>query len=61
MNETKKMVLLVVSALLGILVLAGAAQYQISRVFEAANFGNENAVPSLLAIAAVNDPTNKSR
>ncbi len=60
MNETKKMVLLVVSALLGILVLAGAAQYQISRVFEAANFGNENAVPSLLAIAAVNDPTNKS-
>ncbi|TWI54852.1 methyl-accepting chemotaxis protein [Pseudomonas duriflava] len=60
MNETRKMVLLVVSALLGILVLAGAAQYQISRVFEAANFGNVNSVPSLLAIAAINDPTNKS-
>jgi methyl-accepting chemotaxis protein len=60
MNETKKMVLLVASALLGILLLAGAAQYQISRVFEAANFGNVNAVPSLIAIAAINDPTNKS-
>ncbi|MBW5415815.1 methyl-accepting chemotaxis protein [Pseudomonas sp. MAG002Y] len=60
MNETKKMVLLVVAALLGIVLLAGTAQYQIGQVFKAANFGNSNTVPSLLAITAINDPVNRS-
>ncbi|TWI54853.1 methyl-accepting chemotaxis protein [Pseudomonas duriflava] len=54
MTVTKKMLLLVLSALLGVALLAGTAQYQINRVFEAANYGNDNTVPSLLAINAVN-------
>ena len=53
MTVSKKMLLLVFSALLGIVLLAGTAQYQINRVFEAANYGNDNTVPSLISINTV--------
>jgi methyl-accepting chemotaxis protein len=43
----QKMISLVVSALIGILLLAGLGQYQINHVFEKANFANENTVPAM--------------
>ncbi len=55
MTVIKKMLLLVLSALLGILVLAGTGQYEIDKVFQAANYGNDNTVPSLKALGEVND------
>ncbi|MGE5467577.1 MAG: MCP four helix bundle domain-containing protein, partial [Ignavibacteria bacterium] len=50
MSVTKKMLLLVLSALLGIALLAGVALTQMGRVFEAANYGNVNVVPSLVLL-----------
>ena len=47
MTITKKMASLILSALLGIVLLAGLAQYQINRVFDSANFANINTVPGL--------------
>jgi len=41
------MILLVASALLGIVLLASVGQYQINKVYEKANFANENTVPSM--------------
>nr|WP_314560003.1 methyl-accepting chemotaxis protein [uncultured Pseudomonas sp.] len=55
MTVIKKMLLLVLSALLGILVLAGTGQYEIDQVFQAANYGNDNTVPSVKALGEVND------
>uniref|UniRef100_UPI00131C3CDD HAMP domain-containing methyl-accepting chemotaxis protein n=2 Tax=unclassified Pseudomonas TaxID=196821 RepID=UPI00131C3CDD len=55
MTVIKKMLLLVLSALLGILVLAGTGQYEIDQVFQAANYGNDNTVPGLKALGEVND------
>jgi methyl-accepting chemotaxis protein len=51
MTVTKKMILLMVSALLGICTLAGMAQYQMEQVYESANFGNANTVPSLINLS----------
>ncbi|HZX33680.1 MAG TPA: methyl-accepting chemotaxis protein [Rhodocyclaceae bacterium] len=50
MTIARKMVLLVATALIGVLVLAGNAQYQTGRVFDSANFSNINVIPSLQAI-----------
>ena len=47
MTIAQKMISLVVSALIGILLLAGLGQYQINHVFEKANFANENTVPAM--------------
>jgi len=44
----KKMILLTGSALLGILLLVGLGQLQMNKVFDAANYGNVNSVPSIL-------------
>lgn len=41
------MISLVASALIGILLLSGLAQYQIEHVFEKANFANVNTVPAM--------------
>lgn len=54
MTIAKKMILLVASALLGILILAGAAQYQMGKVYEAANYANVNTIPSFQIIAQAN-------
>ena len=53
MTVSKKMALLVVSALLGIVLLAGLGYLQLGTVYERANFGNQSAVPSILAIDAI--------
>lgn len=53
MTIAKKMGLLVLSALLGILVLAGSAHYQLSRVYDVGNFVNTNIVPSLEAMGDI--------
>jgi methyl-accepting chemotaxis protein len=50
MSIGKKMVSLVLSALAGILLLFGVGEYQVSRVFEAANYANVNTVPSLIVL-----------
>lgn len=47
MTVFNKMLMLVLSALFGIVLLAVVAQYQMGRVFEAANYGTVNTVPSL--------------
>jgi methyl-accepting chemotaxis protein len=50
MTVTKKFTLLVGSALLGILSLAGISFSQMERVFDAANYANVNTVPSILTL-----------
>jgi methyl-accepting chemotaxis protein len=50
MSIGKKIVSLVLSALAGILLLFGVGEYQVSRVFEAANYANVNTVPSLIVL-----------
>jgi methyl-accepting chemotaxis protein len=47
LTVAKKMALLVVAALFGILLSNGIALYQTSKVFESANYGNVNSVPTL--------------
>jgi len=50
MTVKKRLSLLVASALVGLLLLAGVGSYQIMRVFTAANYTNANVVPSLLTL-----------
>src|SRR5664279_3391856 len=52
MNLTikQKMILLAVCALLGISVLTGLSQYQMSKVYESANYASVNTVPSLFML-----------
>ena len=50
LTVAKKMALLVLSALFGIVLLAGVGQYQMAKVYEAANYGNINTVPSLVVL-----------
>jgi len=54
MTIAKKMILLMASALLGIFLLAGTAQYQMGRVFDSANYANVNVVPSLQLLLDAN-------
>ena len=55
MTVFNKMLMLVLSALLGILVLAGVAQYQMDKVFDAANYGTLNTVPSPKTIYGIQE------
>ena len=50
LTVAKKMALLAGSALLGILLLTGLGQQQINKVFDAADFGTVNSVPSILIL-----------
>jgi methyl-accepting chemotaxis protein len=50
MTIKTKMMIVVLAALLGIASLAGVSRYQIARVYESANFGTVNSVPSILAL-----------
>ena len=52
LTVAKKMALLAAAALIGIILLAGLGQYQMSSVFNAANYGNENTVPSIRTLSA---------
>ncbi|HEX5394108.1 MAG TPA: methyl-accepting chemotaxis protein [Rhodocyclaceae bacterium] len=61
LTVVKKMALLVLSALVGIILLAGGAQYQLSKVYEATNYANVNTVPSLLGLAKIRGAANDMR
>jgi methyl-accepting chemotaxis protein len=50
LTVAKKMILLGGSALLGIALLTGLGQQQMNKVFDAANYGNVNTVPSLMML-----------
>ncbi|MFP6848413.1 MAG: methyl-accepting chemotaxis protein [Pseudomonas sp.] len=58
MTISKKMILLVLSALLGILVLSGLSYVQMNKVFNAANYGNINSVPSIVALNKLRSAVN---
>lgn len=53
MTVAKKMLLLVATALLGIIILAGAAQVQINTVFEQTNYSNESVIPSMRLLSEI--------
>ncbi|HEY6528317.1 MAG TPA: methyl-accepting chemotaxis protein [Cellvibrionaceae bacterium] len=53
MTVFQKMLALILSALLGIILLAGIAQFQMNKVFEAANFSTVNTVPALKALGNI--------
>ncbi|HEY8905734.1 MAG TPA: MCP four helix bundle domain-containing protein, partial [Rhodoferax sp.] len=50
LTVAKKMILLAGSALLGIALLTGLGQQQMNKVYEATNYANVNAVPSILLL-----------
>ncbi|WP_301151095.1 methyl-accepting chemotaxis protein [Metapseudomonas otitidis] len=58
MTISKKMILLVMSALLGILLLSGVSYQQMNQVYTAANFGNVNSVPSIVALNKLRNAVN---
>ncbi len=51
LTVAQKFILLILSALIGIAVLAGISTMQMKKVFDGANYANVNVVPSLLLIA----------
>lgn len=55
LTVAQKFILLVLSAVIGIAVLAGVARVQMNRVYDGANFANVNVVPSILLIAEAAD------
>ena len=50
MTIAKKMSLLVISGLVGILMLVGLNEYEMGRVYDAANYANVNTIPSLVTL-----------
>jgi len=50
LTVAKKMTLLIAVALIGILLLTGIGQYQMAKVFDAANYGNVNSTPTLILL-----------
>jgi len=51
-----RIALLVVSAMMGLILVAGLAQREMARVFDAASYANVNTVPSILALDQVAQP-----
>jgi methyl-accepting chemotaxis protein len=50
MSVAKRMYLLILSAVMGIVLLAGMSLFEMNKVFTSANFANENSVPSLVVL-----------
>jgi methyl-accepting chemotaxis protein len=50
MTVVKKMILLVLAALIGIVALAAMGRYQLARVYDAASYGTVNSVPSFIVL-----------
>lgn len=61
MTVAKKMLFLIGAALLGIFILAGAAQIQIDKVFEETNYTNENVLPSMILLAKIQNDIYRTR
>ncbi|GAC1032929.1 methyl-accepting chemotaxis protein [Pseudomonas sp. No.21] len=59
MTISKKMILLVMSALLGILLLSGVSYQQMNQVYTAANYANINSVPSIVVINTLRNALNQ--
>lgn len=55
MTVAKKMLLLVATALLGVIFLAGSAQVEIDSVFDQTNYSNENIIPSMNLLADIKE------
>jgi methyl-accepting chemotaxis protein len=50
MTVAQRLYLLIISSAIGLISLASVGYYQIDKVYEAANFGNVNTVPSLIVL-----------
>ncbi|MFL6633198.1 MAG: methyl-accepting chemotaxis protein [Massilia sp.] len=50
MTVVKKMILLVLAALIGIVALTAMGRYQMGRIYEAASYGTVNSVPSFIVL-----------
>ncbi len=61
LTVAQKFVLLILSAVIGIAVLAGVARVQMTKVYDGANYANVNVVPSLLLIAEASDAAGNIR
>ncbi|PUA29136.1 MAG: methyl-accepting chemotaxis protein [Cellvibrio sp. 79] len=61
MTVAKKMLLLVATALLGIIILASAAQVQINTVFEQTNYSNDNVIPSMQLLSEIQNNVYRAR
>ncbi|HMW46900.1 MAG TPA: MCP four helix bundle domain-containing protein, partial [Cellvibrionaceae bacterium] len=61
MTVAKKMMFLIGAGLLGIFILAGAAQIQIEKVFEETNYTNENVLPSMILLAKIQNDIYRTR
>ena len=55
MSISQKLYGIIGLSFLALLALAGLSQYQMGSVYKAANYGNENTVPSLKTIGDAND------
>ncbi|HEX5394118.1 MAG TPA: methyl-accepting chemotaxis protein [Rhodocyclaceae bacterium] len=61
MTVKNRIALLVLTALIGISLLSGAALFQLSQVYEAANQGNSNTVPSLTLVTQMRHDLSRIR
>lgn len=61
MTVAQKMSLLVATALIGIILLAGSAQIQLNSVFDTTNYSNENIIPSIVALSNVQNEVSRVR
>src|SRR5574343_554542 len=50
MTIVQRLLILVGAAIAGLIALAGINYYQMNRVFEAANYGNANSIPSIMLL-----------
>jgi methyl-accepting chemotaxis protein len=60
MTISRKMFLLALSSIMGIVLLAGIGVWQMDKMYEAANYGNINSVPSILVLFNTIDNFDKS-
>src|SRR5512140_1037909 len=61
MSVAQRLYLLIGCSALGLLLVAGLGIYQTQRVFTAANFGNDNTVPALIALGKVSNGIGRVR
>lgn len=54
MSIKQRLIALIVSAVVALVALTGISLMQMNKVYDAANFGNENVVPSILALHEAN-------
>ena len=61
MTIVNRLMLMIASSILGLLFLGGLGMYQMGNVYEAANYGNENTVPSLTVLHKIAIAVNAER